>query len=217
MVCSHSRQIPTTPVICVSPETGVAPAPVVLEACAGQHAVFLEPRSGKGPALLARVDHACGIREGHASCRGVAAGLSQGHATGLLPRPHTAERKARLGARPRQGSTGVYLWASRLLILCFFLVFTVDDRSSNEMPAGVRAALAESAREGGQMGDDDARNIIARTEKEETLFEECCRPGETRVWFGGLCVGHIIAAFPGNRLQPVQYRLTTLPTVTCPP
>jgi hypothetical protein len=46
---------PTTPVTCAGLETRVARAHVVLETCAGRHAVFREPRFGKGLAL-ARVD-----------------------------------------------------------------------------------------------------------------------------------------------------------------
>lgn len=43
---------PTTPAICVSLETRVVSACVVLEACAGLYAVFREPRFGKGLALV---------------------------------------------------------------------------------------------------------------------------------------------------------------------
>ena len=41
------------------------------------------------------------------------------------------------------------------------------------MPAGVRAALVEIAREEGKMGEDEARAYVAQMEKEERLFEEC--------------------------------------------
>ncbi len=41
------------------------------------------------------------------------------------------------------------------------------------MPAGVRAALAEIAREEGKMGEEEARDYFARMEREERLFEEC--------------------------------------------
>jgi sulfite reductase alpha subunit-like flavoprotein len=41
------------------------------------------------------------------------------------------------------------------------------------MPAGVRAALVEIAREEGKMGEEEARAYVAQMEKEERLFEEC--------------------------------------------
>ena len=41
------------------------------------------------------------------------------------------------------------------------------------MPAGVRAALADIAREEGAMDEEEARAYIARLEKDERLFEEC--------------------------------------------
>ena len=41
------------------------------------------------------------------------------------------------------------------------------------MPAGVRAALTDIAREEGEMGEEEARDYVARMEKEERLFEEC--------------------------------------------
>jgi len=62
--------------------------------------------------------------------------------------------------------------ASRPLTLYAFFVLTVH-RSSNKMPAGVRATLTEIAREEGKMGEEEARAYIARMEKEERLFEEC--------------------------------------------
>jgi sulfite reductase alpha subunit-like flavoprotein len=46
-------------------------------------------------------------------------------------------------------------------------------RSSNKMPAAVRAALVDIARTEGQMGEEEARDYVARMEKEERLFEEC--------------------------------------------
>ena len=45
------------------------------------------------------------------------------------------------------------------------------DRSSNKMPAGVRAALVDIARE--ERETEEARAYIARLGREERLFEEC--------------------------------------------
>lgn len=53
------------------------------------------------------------------------------------------------------------------------VVDELDDRSSNKMPAGVRAALVDIAQEEGEMGEDDARAYVARMEREDRLFEEC--------------------------------------------
>jgi sulfite reductase alpha subunit-like flavoprotein len=47
------------------------------------------------------------------------------------------------------------------------------DRSSNKMPAGVRAALVDIAREEGELGEEEARAYVVRLEREERLFEEC--------------------------------------------
>ena len=41
------------------------------------------------------------------------------------------------------------------------------------MPAGVRAALVDIARDEGGMEEEEARAYIARLEREERLFEEC--------------------------------------------
>ena len=49
----------------------------------------------------------------------------------------------------------------------------MSGRSSNKMPAGVRAALVAIAREEGEMEEEEARAYIARLEREEKLFEEC--------------------------------------------
>lgn len=48
-----------------------------------------------------------------------------------------------------------------------------SDRSSNKMPAGVRAALVDIAQEEGEMGEEEARAYVDGLEREERLFEEC--------------------------------------------
>ena len=62
--------------------------------------------------------------------------------------------------------------ASRPLTLNTFFMLTLN-RSSNKMPAGVRAALVDIAQEAGKMGEEEAHAYVARMEKEERLFEEC--------------------------------------------
>ena len=49
----------------------------------------------------------------------------------------------------------------------------MSDSSSNKMPASVRAALVDIAREEGEMEEEEACAYIARLEREEKLFEEC--------------------------------------------
>jgi hypothetical protein len=63
-------------------------------------------------------------------------------------------------------------FASRSRVRACVRVLT-SDRSSNKMPAGVRAALVDIAQEEGEMGEEEARAYVARLEREERLFEEC--------------------------------------------
>jgi hypothetical protein len=67
---------------------------------------------------------------------------------------------------------GVYFWV-RFTTSCFVYFVLTSHRSSNKMPAGVRAALVEIAREEGKMGEEEAHAYIVQMEKEERLFEEC--------------------------------------------
>jgi hypothetical protein len=67
---------------------------------------------------------------------------------------------------------GIYLWVRSALNSMCLHTLTVD-RSSNKMPAGVRAALVHMAQEEGKMGEREAHDYIARMEKEERLYEEC--------------------------------------------
>jgi sulfite reductase alpha subunit-like flavoprotein len=41
------------------------------------------------------------------------------------------------------------------------------------MPASVRAALVDIARDEGEMGEEEARAYVARLERDERLYEEC--------------------------------------------
>jgi sulfite reductase alpha subunit-like flavoprotein len=46
-------------------------------------------------------------------------------------------------------------------------------RSSNKMPAAIRAALVEALEIHGEMDEDLAKNYIMRMEREQRLIEEC--------------------------------------------
>ena len=67
---------------------------------------------------------------------------------------------------------GIYIGV-RFATHYFGYFFILTPRSSNKMPAGVRAALVEIAQEEGKMGKEEAHAYVARMEKEEKLFEEC--------------------------------------------
>ena len=54
----------------------------------------------------------------------------------------------------------------RLIVDCL-------DRSTNKMPAGVRAAIRDAAREHGKLSEGEAADFIGTLEREGRLFEEC--------------------------------------------
>lgn len=128
------------------------------------------------------MDRAGGIRTPRVSRRSFA-GRARRHAADLRAGSHEAGREARLAARPRGWRLGVYLRVRARSVSLLEppaqartyvdVVDELDDRSSNKMPAGVRAALVDIAQEEGEMGEDDARAYVARMEREDRLFEEC--------------------------------------------
>ncbi|KAH8996771.1 riboflavin synthase domain-like protein [Lactarius akahatsu] len=158
---------PATPVICVGPGTGVAPARAVLEA---------RVHVGAEDNTL-YFGHRASGKDAHYSHEWTALAES-----GKLTYRVTASRDGPEGTRRvyvqdliRQDAkrvwglvhdkrAWVYISGCALQSLTFF---------SNKMPAGVRAALVEIARDEGKMGEEEARAYVARMEKEERLFEEC--------------------------------------------
>ena len=69
---------------------------------------------------------------------------------------------------------GAFLYISGCVsLISAWACVLMSGRSSNKMPAGVRAALVAIAREEGEMEEEEARAYIARLEREEKLFEEC--------------------------------------------
>ncbi|KAH9999199.1 riboflavin synthase domain-like protein [Russula compacta] len=149
----------TTPVICIGPGTGVAPARAVLQA-----RVHLGQREN-----TLYFGHRASGKDAHYSHEWTALAES-----GYLTYRVVASRDG------PEGTPRVYVQdlirqdAKRVWKL-------VHDRgawvyisgSSNKMPTGVRAALADIAREEGGMGEEEARAYIAQIEREERLFEEC--------------------------------------------
>jgi len=148
-----------TPVICIGPGTGVAPARAVLEARmrsgAKNNTLYFGHRASGKDAHYSREWTAL-AESGHLTYRVAASrdgpeGTRRVYVQDLLRRD--AKRVWRL---VHEGGAWVYI-----------------SGSSNKMPAGVRAALVDIAREEGEMGEEDARAYVAQMERDERLFEEC--------------------------------------------
>ncbi|KAF8479036.1 riboflavin synthase domain-like protein [Russula ochroleuca] len=149
----------STPVVCIGPGTGVAPARAVLEA-----RVHLGMRDN-----TLYFGHRASGKDEH---------YSREWAT-LAEAGNLTYRVAASRDGP-EGTPRVYVQdlirqdVKRIWRL-------IHDRgawvyisgSSNKMPAGVRAALVDIAREEGELEEEEARAYVARLEREERLFEEC--------------------------------------------
>jgi sulfite reductase alpha subunit-like flavoprotein len=168
---------PNTPVICLGPGTGVAPARALLEA-----RVHADARDN-----TLYFGHRASGKDAHYSHEWTTLAES-----GKLTYRVTASRDGPEGTRRiyvqdliRKDAKcvwelvhgkGAWVYISGCVSVLFSIVclhaLTVD-RSSNKMPAGVRAALVQIAQEEGEMGEKEARDYIARMEKEERLYEDC--------------------------------------------
>lgn len=150
---------PNTPVICVGPGTGVAPARAVLEA--RTHA------GAKDNSLY--FGHRASGKDAHYSHEWTSLAES-----GKLKYRVAASRDGPEGTRRVYVQDLIRQDAKRVWGLVHDEgAWVYISGSSNKMPAGVRAALAEIAREEGNMGEEEALAYVARMEKEERLFEEC--------------------------------------------
>ncbi|KAH9177529.1 riboflavin synthase domain-like protein [Lactarius sanguifluus] len=150
---------PTTPVICVGPGTGVAPARAVLEA---------RVHVGAEDNTL-YFGHRASGKDAHYSHEWSALAES-----GKLTYRVTASRDGPEGTRRVYVQDLIRQDAKRVWGLVHDKrAWVYISGSSNKMPAGVRAALVEIAQEEGKMGEEEARAYVARMEKEERLFEEC--------------------------------------------
>ncbi|KAH9072831.1 riboflavin synthase domain-like protein, partial [Lactarius deliciosus] len=150
---------PTTPVICVGPGTGVAPVRAVLEA---------RVHVGAEDNTL-YFGHRASGKDAHYSHEWTA--LAE---AGKLTYRVTASRDGPEGTRRVYVQDLIRQDAKRVWELVHDKrAWVYISGSSNKMPAGVRAALVEIAREEGKMGEEEARAYVARMEKEERLFEEC--------------------------------------------
>jgi len=148
-----------TPVICVAPGTGVAPARAVLEA---------RVRLGASENTL-YFGHRASGKDAHYSREWTALAES-----GNLTYRVAVSRDGPEGTRRVYVQDFIRQDAKRVWELVHDKgAWVYISGSSNKMPAGVRAALADIAREEGGMGEEEARDYIARMEKEERLFEEC--------------------------------------------
>ncbi|KAI0295109.1 riboflavin synthase domain-like protein [Multifurca ochricompacta] len=148
-----------TPVICVGPGTGVAPARSLIEA---------RVHGGSSDNTL-YFGHRASGKDAHYAHEWTT--LTE---SGRLAYHVAASRDGPEGTRRIYVQDLIRQDAKRIWEL-------IDDKgawvyisgSSNKMPAGVRAALVEVAQEEGKLGEDEARGYIARMEKEGRLFEEC--------------------------------------------
>ena len=173
----------STPVICVAPGTGVAPARAVLEARvrlgASENTLYFGHRASGKDAHYSREWTA--LAESGNLTYHVAVSRDGPEGT---PRVYVQDLIRQDAKRVWElvHDKGAWVYISGcasplsplLLVLRASVWLTcVVGSSSNKMPAGVRAALTDIAREEGEMGEEEARDYVARMEKEERLFEEC--------------------------------------------
>ena len=166
----------TTPVICVGPGTGVAPARAVLEA-----RVHLGGRDNTlyfGHRAAGKDEHYSRewiklAESGNLTYRVTASRDGPEGTPRVYVQDLIRQDAKRIWQLVHDKGAWVYIsgWVAPLGPAWAHIL--TSDRSSNKMPAGVRAALVDIAREEGEMGEEEARGFIARLEREERLFEEC--------------------------------------------
>jgi sulfite reductase alpha subunit-like flavoprotein len=166
----------STPVICIGPGTGVAPARAVVEArvhlgMKDNTLYFGHRASGKDEHYAREWISLAG--SGHLTYR-VTASRDGPEGT---PRVYVQDLIRQDAKRIWQlvHDKGAWVYISGCVRppgpACVRML--TSDRSSNKMPAGVRAALVDIAQEEGEMGEEEARAYVAQLEREERLFEEC--------------------------------------------
>ena len=179
--------------ICVGPGTGVAPARAVLEARvrsgARDNTLYFGHRASGKDAHYSREWTAL-AESGHLAYRVAASRDGPEGARRVYVQDLMRQDAKRVWRLVHEGGAWVYISGCvrvRSLSLSLSVSETpraqartyvnvvdgLDDRSSNKMPAGVRAALVDIAQQEGEMGEDDARAYVARMEREDRLFEEC--------------------------------------------
>ncbi|KAI0270505.1 riboflavin synthase domain-like protein [Gloeopeniophorella convolvens] len=149
----------TTPVICIGPGTGVAPARAVLQARV--HADAADNTLYFG--------HRASGKDAHYAHEWTALADA-----GKLTYRVAASRDGPEGTRRMYVQDLIRQDAKRVWDLIDAKgAWVYVSGSSNKMPAGVRAALVDIVREEGKLDEDEAREYVSRLEREERLFEEC--------------------------------------------
>ena len=167
----------STPVVCIGPGTGVAPARAVLEARVHlgmkDNTLYFGHRSSGKDEHYSRewttLAKAGNLTHRVAASRDGPEGTPRVYVQDLI-----RQDAKRIWQLVHDGGAWVYIsgCASRPLGPVGAHMLT-SNRSSNKMPAGVRAALVDIAREEGGMQEEEARAYVARLEREQRLFEEC--------------------------------------------
>lgn len=166
----------STPVICIGPGTGVAPARAVVEArvrlnMKDNTLYFGHRASGKDEHY---VREWISLTESEHLTYRVTASRDGPEGTARVYVQDLIRQDAkRIWQLVYDKGAWVYIsgYVRPLSPACVRMM--TSDRSSNKMPAGVRAALVDIAQEEGGMGEEEARAYIAGLETEERLFEEC--------------------------------------------
>ncbi|KAH9966182.1 riboflavin synthase domain-like protein [Lactifluus volemus] len=150
---------PNTPVICVGPGTGVAPARAVLQA--RMHAGARDNTLYFG--------HRASGKDAHYSHEWTTLAESGKLTYRVMASRDGPEGTARVYVQDLIRIDAKPVWE----LVHGKGAWVYISGSSNKMPAGVRAALVHIAQEEGGMGEKDARDYVALMEKEERLYEEC--------------------------------------------
>ena len=164
-----------TPVICVGPGTGVAPARAVLEARVHlgrkENTLYFGHRASGKDEHYSR-EWAALAESGNLTYRVMASRDGPEGTPRVYVQDLIRQDAKRIWQLVYDKGGFVYISGCVSLSPAWARVL-MSGRSSNKMPAGVRAALVDIAREEGEMEEEEARAYIARLEREEKLFEEC--------------------------------------------
>jgi sulfite reductase alpha subunit-like flavoprotein len=166
----------STPVICIGPGTGVAPARAVVEARV--HLGMKDNTLYFGHRASGKDEHYVGewislAESGRLTYRVTASRDGPEGTPRVYVQDLIRQDTKRIWQLVHDKGAWVYI-SGCVRPLSFACVRKLtSDRSSNKMPAGVRAALVDIAQEEGEMGEEEARAYVDGLEREERLLEEC--------------------------------------------